>query len=63
MSKFLYSPVVGVDVASDHSIVTILNPQGAIFRKAFRVEHDSRGFNYLLSEIRKAESIFRVREK
>jgi transposase len=58
MSKFLYSPVVGIDVASDHSIVTILDPQGAIFRKAFRVEHDSKGFKYLLEEIKKAKEIF-----
>lgn len=58
MSKFLYSPVVGIDVASDHSIVTILDTQGAIFRKAFRVEHDSKGFKYLLAEIKKAEGIF-----
>jgi transposase len=58
MSKFLYSPVVGIDVASDHSIVTILDTQGAIFRKAFRVEHDSKGFKYLLAEIKKAEVIF-----
>jgi transposase len=58
MSKFFYSPVVGVDIASDHSMVTILDPHGATYRKAFKVEHNSKGFYYLLSEIKKVEQEF-----
>lgn len=51
MSKFINNPVFGIDVAADFSIVTILAPNGDIYRKSFRVNHTLEGFNYLVSEI------------
>ncbi len=58
MSKFYNSPVTGVDVAADFSIATILAPDGSIFKKAFRFNHDAEGFYYFLQEIKKVEETF-----
>lgn len=58
MSKFYNSPVTGVDVAADFSIATILAPDGSIYKKAFRFNHDADGFNYFLQEIKKVEETF-----
>ena len=53
MSKFYNAPVVGVDVAADFSVATILAPDGSIYKKAFRFEHDAKGFLYFLEIIKK----------
>lgn len=58
MSKFYNSPVTGVDIAADFSIATILAPDGSIYKKAFRFNHDVEGFTYFLQEIKKVEEIF-----
>lgn len=61
MSKFINSPVLGIDVAADFSIVSILAPNGDIYRKSFRINHTLEGFNYLLSEIDKVEKKFNMK--
>ena len=53
MSKFLNAPVIGIDVSADFSFVAILAPNGAIYRKAFRINYDVEGFDYLLKETKK----------
>lgn len=58
MSKFYNAPVVGVDVAADFSVATILAPDGSIYKKAFRFEHDAKGFLYFLETIKKVEEVF-----
>ena len=55
MSKFLNVPVIGIDVSADFSFVTILAPNGAVYRNSFKVNHDAEGFDYLLKEIKKME--------
>ena len=55
MSKFLDIPVIGIDVSADFSFVAILAPKGAVYRKAFRINHDAEGFDYLLKETKKME--------
>ena len=61
MSKFFCSPVVGIDVSADFSMVAILAPNGDVFRKPFRVTHNSDGFHYLLKEIKKVEEEFSMK--
>ena len=39
MSKFYDLPVIGVDVAAEFSVATILSPEGDIFKKNFRFIH------------------------
>lgn len=61
MSKFFYSPVVGIDVSADFSYVAILAPNGDVFKKSFKIKHDVSGFNYLLNEIKKVEKEFNMK--
>ena len=61
MSKFFYSPTVGIDVSSDFSYVAILAPNGDIYRKSFKIKHDVSGFNHLLKEIKKVEEEFNMK--
>lgn len=61
MSKFINKPVFGIDVADDFSIVAILEPNGDIYRKAFRINHNLKGFNHLISEIEKVEKKFNMK--
>jgi transposase len=61
MSKYLNSLVVGIDVASDFSFVSVLAPNGSQFRKPFKVFHTADGFNYLIEQIKKAEEEFSTR--
>lgn len=58
MSKFYNSPVIGVDVAADFSVATILAPDGSIYKKAFRFNHDAEGFTFFLETIKKVEETF-----
>lgn len=55
MSKFLNVPVIGIDVSADFSFVAILAPNGAVYRKSFKINHDAEGFDYFLKEIKKME--------
>ncbi|MEG2353197.1 MAG: IS110 family transposase, partial [Clostridium sp.] len=58
MPKFLNSPTVGIDVSADFSFVAILTPNGDIYKKAFRIDHNVKGFNYLFEQIKKVEEEF-----
>ena len=55
MSKFLNDFVVGIDVSSEFSIVAMLEPDGSLIRKPFRIEHNPSGFHKLLEILRKEE--------
>jgi transposase len=61
MSKYFYSPVVGIDVSADFSIVAILAPNGDAYKKSFKVVHDADGFNHLVREIEKVEKEFNMK--
>ncbi|WP_160680870.1 IS110 family transposase [Clostridium sp. C8-1-8] len=61
MSKFFYSPTVGIDVSADFSYIAILAPNGDIYRKAFKIKHDVSGFNHLFKEIKKVEEEFNMK--
>ncbi|EPY2272397.1 IS110 family transposase [Clostridium sporogenes] len=61
MSKFFYNPTVGIDVSADFSMVSILAPNGDIYRKAFKIKHDVNGFNHLLEQIKKVEKEFNMK--
>lgn len=61
MSKFFYNPTVGIDVSADFSMVAILAPNGDIFKKAFKINHDVDGFNHLVKEIKKVEKEFNMK--
>lgn len=61
MSKYFYSPTVGIDVSADFSMVAILAPNGDIYKKPFKVKHDVDGFNHLLKEIKKVEKEFSMK--
>jgi len=61
MSKFFYSPTVGIDVSADFSYVAILTPNGETYKKSFKINHDVSGFNHLLKEIKKVEEEFNMK--
>lgn len=61
MSKFFTQPVIGIDVSADYSMVAILAPNGDIYRKPFKVNHDAAGFDYLLKQIKKVEEEFSMK--
>ena len=61
MSKYFYSPVVGIDVSEGFHIVSILDPRGDLYRKPFKVIHSLEGFNYLLEQIKKVEKEFNMK--
>ncbi|MBE6087297.1 MAG: IS110 family transposase [Clostridium beijerinckii] len=61
MSKFFYSPTVGIDISADFSWVAILAPNGEIYKKAFKIKHDVNGFNHLINEIKKVEEEFNMK--
>ena len=61
MSKFFYNPTVGIDVSADFSVVAILAPNGDIYKKAFKINHDVDGFNHLLEQIKKVEKEFNMK--
>ena len=61
MSKFFYSPVVGIDVSADFSYAAILAPNGDVYKKPFKIKHDLNGFNHLVNEIKKVEKEFNMK--
>jgi transposase len=61
MSKYFYSPVIGIDVSEGFHIVSILDPKGDIYRKPFKISNSLEGFNYLVSEIKKVEKEFNMK--
>ena len=61
MSKFFNLPVIGIDVSADFSMIAILAPSGDIFRKPFKINHDTSGFNYLIEQIKKVEEEYSMK--
>ena len=61
MSKFFNLPVIGIDVSADFSMVAILAPNGDVYRKPFKINHDNSGFHYLLEQIKKVEEEFSMK--
>lgn len=61
MSKFFYSPTVGIDISADFSYIAILAPNGETYKKPFRINHDVSGFTHLLNEIKKVEEEFNMK--
>lgn len=61
MSKFFYSPTVGIDISADFSWVAILAPNGETYKKAFKINHDVNGFDHLINEIKKVEEEFNMK--
>lgn len=55
MSQFLHDFVVGIDVASEFSLVAMLAPDGELIRKPFRIDHNPGGFNQLLKILKNEE--------
>ena len=61
MSKFINDFVVGIDVSSEFSVVAMLEPNGSLIRKPFRIDHNPAGFNKLLEILKKEEE--RLKQK
>ena len=61
MSEFLSDFVVGIDVSSEFSVVAMLEPNGSLIRKPFRIDHNPAGFNKLLIILKKEEE--RLKQK
>jgi transposase len=61
MSEFLNDFVVGIDVSSEFSVVAMLEPNGSLIRKPFRIDHNPAGFNKLLAILKKEEE--RLKQK
>lgn len=61
MSKYYNKAVIGIDVASEFSVATILSPNGNILRKSFKFYHSLSGFKNLMEEIKKAEKEFSMK--
>lgn len=61
MSKYYNKSVIGIDVASEFSVATILAPNGDVFKKAFKFNHNLKGFKYFLEEIKKVEKEFSMK--
>ncbi|WP_373482737.1 IS110 family transposase [Acetobacterium sp.] len=61
MSEFLSDFVVGIDVSSEFSVVAMLEPNGSLIRKPFRIDHNPAGFNKLLAILKKEEE--RLKQK
>lgn len=55
MATFTYNLTIGIDVSAEFSYVAIVEPNGDIYRKSFKIDHNLKGFNYLVEEIKKAE--------
>ena len=55
MPKFSRDFVVGIDVASEFSVVAMRDPDGQLIRKPFRIDHNPDGFNQLLQILKKEE--------
>lgn len=63
MSQFYDLPIIGVDVAANFSVATVLKPNGDIFKKNFRFIHTLDGFESFLQLIYKTEEEFNSKPK
>lgn len=55
MSKLYDLPVIGIDVAANFSVATVLKQNGDVYKKNFRFDHSLEGFNSFLKLFYKAE--------
>ncbi|SFA96491.1 IS110 family transposase [Clostridium frigidicarnis] len=55
MAAFTYNLTIGIDVSAEFSYIAIIEPNGNVYKKVFKINHDLKGFNYLVQEIKKAE--------
>lgn len=58
MANLYHSPVVGIDVAANFSVVTALKPDGTVFQKNINIKHTHAGFEKLLIFLKKIEEEF-----
>ncbi|HBH13300.1 MAG TPA: IS110 family transposase [Clostridiales bacterium] len=63
MSKLYDLPVIGIDVAADFSVATVLKQNGDIYRKNFRFNHSLEGFSSFLELFQKTEEELNDRPK
>lgn len=63
MSKFYDLPVIGIDVAANFSVATVLKQNGDIYKKNFRFDHTLDGFTRFLELFHKAEEELNSRPK
>lgn len=56
MALFTYNLTIGIDVSAEFSYVAIIAPNGEVYKKSFKVDHNLKGFKYLVKEIKKAEN-------
>jgi transposase len=61
LSKFINDFIVGIDVSSEFSVIAMLEPNGSLIRKPFRIDHNPKGFNKLLEILKKEEE--RLKQK
>jgi transposase len=55
MSKLYDLPVIGIDVAANFSVATVLKQNGDVYKKNFRFNHSLEGFNRFLALFNKTE--------
>ena len=63
MSKLYDLPVIGIDVAANFSVATVLKQNGDIYKKNFRFNHSLEGFNSFLELFYKTEEELNSRPK
>lgn len=58
MNNFINNFVVGIDVSSKFSVITILMPGGETYGKKFNITNDLKGFTKLLTTLKEIEKEF-----
>ena len=58
MNNFINNFVVGVDISSKSSVITILMPGGESYGKKLNITNDLKGFTELLITLKKVEKQF-----
>lgn len=61
MNNFINNFVVGIDVSSKSSVITILMPGGETYGKKFNITNDLKGFTKLLTTLKEIEKEFSKR--
>lgn len=61
MNNFINNFVVGVDVSSKSSVITILMPRGETYGKKLNITNDLKGFTKLLTTLKEIEKQFSKR--
>lgn len=58
MANYYHSPVVGIDVAANFSVVTALKPDGTVLQRNIKIKHNQQGFEKLIRFLKKIEEEF-----